>query len=133
MKTRREFISKTSMAALGAVTTTHSSQILAPGKELVHHVFFWLKNSGADADRNKLIEGLKTLKAIKTVKSLHIGTPAATEKRDVIDDSYDVSELIFFNSIENQNAYQTDPIHVKFVNDYGHLWERVVVYDSMGI
>ncbi|MGE0590002.1 MAG: Dabb family protein [Cyclobacteriaceae bacterium] len=133
MKTRREFIGKTSMAALGAVTVTQSSEIFPPSKSLVHHVFFWLKNSGADADRNKLIEGLKTLKAIKTVRSLHIGTPAATEKRDVIDNSYDVSELIFFNNIEDQNAYQTDPIHVKFVNDYSHLWEKVVVYDSMGI
>lgn len=121
------------MAALGAATITQSPQILAPGKSLVHHVFFWLKNSGSEAERNKLIEGLKTLKFIKTVKTLHIGTPASTEKRDVIDDSYDVSELIFFNSIEDQNLYQKDPIHVKFVNDYGHLWERVVVYDSMGI
>ncbi len=100
---------------------------------MIHHVFFWLKNAGSQADRQQLIEGLKTLSAIKAVKKLLIGTPAATEQRGVVDNSYDVSELMYFDNIEGQNAYQVDPIHKTFVEKYSHLWEKVVVYDMQVI
>jgi hypothetical protein len=100
---------------------------------MIHHVFFWLKNQGSQADRQQLIEGLKTLAGIKEVKKLLIGTPAATEQRGVVDNSYDVSELMYFDNIEGQNAYQVDPIHKAFVEKYSHLWEKVVVYDMQVI
>lgn len=98
---------------------------------VVHHVFFWLKNPGLEADRKQLIEGLKTLSAIKEVKDLLIGTPASTEKREVVDNSYDVSELMYFDSAKEQDAYQVHPIHKAFVKKYSHLWEKVVVYDML--
>ena len=81
------------------------------------------------ADRQQLIEGLKTLAGIKEVKKLMVGTPSPTEQRGVVDNSYDVSELMFFDSIEGQNAYQVHPIHKAFVEQYSHLWDKVVVYD----
>ncbi len=96
---------------------------------IVHHVFFWLKNAGNEADRAKLLEGLRTLAAIKHVSKLQVGIPASTEKREVVDNSYDVSELMYFESLEAQAAYQKDPIHLKFVENYSHLWAKVVVYD----
>jgi hypothetical protein len=60
---------------------------------MIHHVFFWLKTPSSKADRDQLIAGLNTLRAIDVVQQLHIGVPASTEKRDVVDNSYDVSEL----------------------------------------
>jgi hypothetical protein len=102
-------------------------------KQLAHHVFFWLKNPDSVDDRNKLIEGLRTLGSIKVIKKLHIGLPASTEKRDVVDNSYQVAELLFFDSIEDQNNYQSHPVHKKFVDDYSHLWSKVVVYDSLEV
>lgn len=98
---------------------------------MIHHVFFWLKNPGSKADRDALIAGLKTLKAVEVVQQLHIGVPASTEKRDVVDNSYDVSELMVFNSIADQKTYQDHPLHLKFVKDCSHLWAKVVVYDSI--
>ena len=98
---------------------------------LAHHVFFWLKNIGSESDRKLLATGIQTLNQIEEVKDLHIGFPASTEKRDVVDNSYDVCELIFFDSTEDQNTYQTHPIHQEFIKNYGHLWSRVVVYDSI--
>jgi hypothetical protein len=98
---------------------------------LIHHVFFWLKNPGSKTDRDQLIAGLNTLRAIEVVQQLHIGVPASTEKRDVVDNSYDVSELMFFTSVEDQKRYQDHPLHLKFVKDYAHLWRKVVVYDAM--
>lgn len=78
-----------------------------------------------------MIAGLNTLRAIQAVQQLHIGVPAATEKREVVDNSYDVSELMFFASLEDQKLYQDHPLHLKFVKDCGHLWRKVVVYDSV--
>lgn len=94
---------------------------------IVHHVFFWLKNP---ADAGKLLEGLKTLGAVPQVKQLLIGQPASTEKREVVDNSYHVSELMYFESLVAQKEYQDHPIHQKFIADYSTLWEKVVVYDT---
>ena len=125
---RRKFISKASLlAAVPLIFKTMPEK--SSSKPLVHHVFFWLKNPGSAADREKLIEGLNTLRAVKEVKQLLVGVPASTEKRDVVDNSYDVSELMFFDGVEAQLAYQIHPIHLAFVEKYSHLWAKVVVYD----
>jgi len=97
----------------------------------VHHVYFWLKNPDSEADRNKLIEGLQTLLKISAIQMAHIGTPASTN-REVIDRSYSVSWLLFFDNLEEEEVYQKHPIHLKFVENYSHLWKKVVVYDTEG-
>ena len=99
---------------------------------VIHHVFFWLKEPSSE-NLHQLLAGLQTLKNISTVRSIHIGTPAATEDRTVVDSSYSASELLFFDDLEGQQVYQDDPIHQKFIADCSHLWERVVVYDSIDI
>ena len=101
-------------------------------KSIIHHVFFWLKNPSPE-DLQKLLTGLKTLEGIKTVRKLHIGVPASTEKRDVVDNSYHASELMFFDNLEDQEAYQNDPIHKKFIEDCSQLWKKVVVYDVQNV
>jgi hypothetical protein len=96
---------------------------------VVHHVFFWLKNPKSKDDLARLLTGLRTLGGIETVKAIHIGVPAETEQRGVVDSSYSASEILCFDDVAGQNAYQVHPIHKKFVADCEHLWERVVVYD----
>jgi len=125
---RRDFIATASLLAATPLINDKMSNNPAATK-VVHHVFFWLKNPGSETDRNQLVEGLKTLKAIKEVKQLLIGTPASTEKREVVDNSFDVSELMYFDNVEGQNAYQVHAVHKAFVDKYSHLWEKVVVYD----
>lgn len=135
-QSRRTFIA--SAVALTASAVTASALPTIPmekkdKKQLAHHVFFWLKNPESTADRDKLIEGLRTLAKIETIKKLHIGIPASVEKRDVVDSSYHVSELMFFDDVAGQNTYQVHPIHQKFIADYGHLWSKVIVYDAMEV
>ncbi|RYE56877.1 MAG: Dabb family protein [Sphingobacteriales bacterium] len=96
-----------------------------------HQVFFWLRNKDSKQDLDQLIAGVKTLANIPTVAKLWVGVVASTEVREVVDSSWSVSELMFFNDLEGQQAYQTHPIHLEFVKNYSHLWERVVVYDSI--
>lgn len=101
--------------------------------KLVHHVFFWLKNPDSKEDLDRLLAGIRKLGAIETVRGLHVGVPASTEKRPVVDNSYSASELIVFDSVEDQNAYQTHPLHMKFVEDCSALWSKVVVFDSISV
>jgi hypothetical protein len=96
----------------------------------IHHVFFWLKNPERKEDAFQLIEGLKKLSAAPTIKDFHIGIPAATN-REVIDNSYAVSWLLLFKNKEDQDIYQTDPMHLKFIEECSHLWNKVIVYDTI--
>ena len=127
---RRPFLMAGVAAAAGAAGTT---TMAAANPPLVHHVFFWLKRPDSKEDREKLIAGLRTLAKIETVRGIHIGVPASTEKRDVVDNSFSVSEILYFDDVEGQNAYQVHPIHEQFVADCSHLWERVVVYDAIAV
>lgn len=95
----------------------------------IHHVFFWL-NENNELNRNKLIEGLEKLSTVKTIIHFHIGIPAGTN-RDVIDNTYSISWALFFNTPEDQESYQTDPIHLNFVKEYSHLWKKVKVFDTI--
>ena len=117
---------------LAAGVASSAAAADAPGAPtLIHLVFFWLKNAGSRVDRDQLIAGLNALRGIEVIQQLHVGVPASTEKRDVVDNSYDVSELMVFKSVEDQKTYQDHPLHLKFVKDCGHLWAKVVVYDSI--
>ncbi|HSR38242.1 MAG TPA: Dabb family protein [Phnomibacter sp.] len=96
---------------------------------IIHHVFFWLKEPDNNTHAEQLKKGLQTLAAIPQVQQLIIGVPASTEKREVVDNSWQVSELMYFQSLEDQAAYQVHPVHKAFVEQYSYLWSKVVVYD----
>lgn len=127
---RRKFLS--TMTAITVGSTAIGMPISSKPKKygISHQVYFWLKNPESEEDRQKLVEGIKTLGKIKTVREMHIGIVAATEKRSVIDESWGVSELLFFDDIAGEAQYQTDLIHVNFVKNYSHLWSKVVVYNA---
>jgi hypothetical protein len=98
-----------------------------------HHVFFWLNDPQNADDRATFEEGLRQLLEIPEIKQAHIGFPANVGQRSVVDGSYTYSYLVMFDNIEGHNIYQDHPIHLKFIDDYKHLWSRVVVYDSEAI
>jgi len=129
MNNRRTFIA--AAAGLAAATTTGAAAPVNAIPKLVHHVFFWLKNPDSKEDLAKLLAGLRTLANIETVRAAHFGVPASTEKRDVVDNSFSASEILFFDDLAGQKIYQDHPIHKQFVADCSHLWQRVVVYDAI--
>ena len=128
---RREFVKKSALAVAAAPAAVATEEAGRKKSLLVHHVYFWLKKPGNEADTAKLIEGLESLLSIPTIKLAHIGRPADTD-RGVIDRSYAISWLCFFKDLADEEIYQKHPTHLKFVENYAHLWERVVVYDSVG-
>ncbi len=96
----------------------------------IHHVYFWLHNPNSQEDLQALVNGLRDLSATPSIHQHHIGVPAAT-RREVIDSSYAVSWMLIFNTKEDQDSYQSDPLHLQFIDKCAHLWRKVVVYDSI--
>lgn len=96
----------------------------------IHQVYFYLKNTNSLEDRDKLVEGLEKLSKVSTIQQHYIGFPASTN-RPVIEKGYAVSWTCMFNNMEDEEQYQQDPIHLKFIEEYGHLWEKVIVYDAV--
>ena len=130
---RRTFIATTALLGSGLAASALPAVKAEDKKGIIHHVFFWLKNPGSKEDLAKLIAGLKTLQKIETVREIHIGVPASTEKREVVDNSYSASEILFFDDLAGQKIYQDHPIHKKFIEDCSQLWEKVIVYDAMDV
>ena len=127
-QSRRKFVKQSVAAGLGAGLPVTE---IAPKEMFVHHVLFYLKNAGSEADKAKLLEGLNKLAKCPTIKLVHIGTPAATN-REFIDRNYTFSWMCFFDSPEDEESYQKHPIHDDFRTNYAHLWEKVVIYDAIG-
>lgn len=97
----------------------------------IHTVFFWMKKGVTEEEKADFVKnGLGKLAKAPTIYKVYYGPPAMSD-RDVVDDSFDVAWVCHFKSKEDQDAYQIEPIHLKFVEDYQHLWDKVKVYDNL--
>lgn len=133
MESRRNFVAKVaaSMAATSLMTVSNTVVASEPIKNtFVHHVFFWLKEPDSQDARKQFEKGLSDLTKVPQIQSYHIGKPVGSS-RDVVDGSYTYSYMTFFKNKEDQDIYQTHPIHLKFIKDCQHLWTKVIVYDAM--
>lgn len=134
MENRRNFVMKIAagMAATSFMSASgHANASEVPMKNVfVHHVFFWLKDPKNPEARTQFENGLHELITVPEIRSSHIGIPVEST-REVVDDSFTYSYMAFFRNKEDQVVYQTHPIHLKFIEDCQHLWEKVIVYDAM--
>ena len=94
----------------------------------VHTVYFWLKDT---SNLLHFTEGIKGLARISHLRDVHVGTPVPSDK-PIVESSYHVSLLTLFNSKADHDAYQVDPIHQDFLDNYVKQFvERVMVTDSI--
>lgn len=109
--------------------------IITPEQEevkigFIHNVYFWLKK---DADPEIIetfkSEALPALAEVSSIQKVYWGPPAMTD-RSVVDNSYDVAWITMFADSAGHEAYQIDPIHLKFVEEYSDIFEKVAVYDN---
>ncbi len=137
MKNRRSFIKKSSaalaLAGLSTVAKNAEAGEVKITKALMHHVFFWLKEPNNQAHREQFEKALDALLKVETIKLSHVGIPAATEERGVVDNTYTYSYMVMFDTLEDQFVYQKHPIHLKFIEENSDLWNKVVVYDVVDI
>jgi hypothetical protein len=95
----------------------------------LHTVLFWLRDNLTQAEKEQFEKGLAELTTIGTVKTKFFGKPAAT-RRPVIDTSYSYQLVLGFDDIKGHDAYQTDPIHLKFLTACAPFWTKVLIYDA---
>lgn len=137
MSNRRKFIQRVSAGLALATFFPFGRKAEAKGIQikgtLVHHVFFWLKDPNNPEVRRKFEKALEELLKVETIKLSHVGVPASTEEREVVDHTYTYSVMTFFDSQEGQDIYQVHPIHLKFIEENSQLWSKVVVYDSVDL
>ncbi len=98
---------------------------------LVHTVYFWLKPELTAAQLADFRRGVESLGGIKAVDKIYVGTPAATGKRPIIDDTYSYALTVICHDVAGHDAYQVDPIHLAFVNSFKTFWTKVQIYDAM--
>lgn len=135
MKSRRTFL-KGSLASIGLLSLpflskkTNATEMKIVLKDrFIHHVYFWLKEPDSQAACKRFEKGLQLLVSIPEIKMYHTGK-AVPSDREVVDDSFTYSYMAVFNTKEDQDTYQVHPTHLKFVEEYGDLWEKVIVYDA---
>ncbi len=98
---------------------------------MIHTVYFWFKDEVPQERKVAFEKDLAELGKVPSIQSYYYGPPAPTENRDVVDSSYDMAINVHFASVEDEAAYQIDPIHLKFVEECKDLWDKVVVYDNI--
>jgi len=98
---------------------------------LTHQVYFWLKEPDSIDAQALLKAGLQRLLTIETIHSGHIGIPAATAAREVVDHSYSFAYYTTFATLQDHEVYQSHPTHLEFVRNCEQLWAKVKVYDYL--
>ena len=128
MTTRRNFIQK---SGLIAVTASLGTSPATTPMTFIHHVLFWAKNPGNEAEKTQLFKALKSLGTLPMIQSAHVGKPIVTDfDKPVTEASYSFSVVLVFDSAEKEKEYLYHPLHKKFIDDNNHLWGKVQVIDS---
>lgn len=126
---RRKFIKQSSGTLLLA---TPLSAVAAQAKPaILHYVLFWLKPGLTEKQVKEFTGFFEELRKIKLIKSLSYGRAAGTTKRDVVDNTFTYAMLAGFDSIADQDRYQTDPAHEAAIKKYSGFWQKVVVHDAI--
>lgn len=97
---------------------------------LTHIVVFWLKKDISEKELSTFENQVRSLENISSVEQIHVGKPASTMKRPVIDDSFDFCLTVVLKDIAAHDTYQQDPLHLDFIKNCSHMWEKVKIYDA---
>jgi hypothetical protein len=96
----------------------------------IHNVIFWLRKDLTATERDLFATEVRRLAQIAYLERGYVGTPAATEHRQVTDHSFDFATSLHFKSLEDHEFYQTKcQDHARFVATCKSFWERVIIYD----
>ncbi len=101
--------------------------------QFVHTVFFWFREPQNATHRSLFEASIKRfMNDSDYVSGWHVGTPAGTD-RQVVDNSYTYCLSVTFPSAADQDKYQVEPAHLRFIDECHQYWDRVQVYDSIPI
>lgn len=94
----------------------------------VHSVYFWLREDLTEDEIKRFENALQSLVSIDSVKSGYLGLPASTN-RPIIDRSYSYGLICVFEDQAAHDAYQIDPEHERFREEFAPYWSDIKIYD----
>lgn len=97
-----------------------------------HVVFFWLNHPEDQEERKLFLKNLREFISLMDIPDAHIGVPAETY-REVVENSYQYALNLGFENKAAHDAYQEHDLHKQFIGKSAHLWNRVLVYDSVTV
>jgi len=97
---------------------------------IIHQVYFWLKEDITAEEEADFMEFFRILKTVPGIKSIYIGKPAPTNPRPVVDNSFSYSITVMYDDLAAINVYEVDPIHLDAIDKYKKYWIKVEVRDS---
>ena len=98
----------------------------------VHNVIFYLKKDTPPAKLEAMIADCHSvLGKISGVRGVWAGRPAEKATPDFIVKDYQLGLLVLFDNYEGLKTYLDEPTHLKFVETYMPIIEKVQVYDYM--
>ncbi|MEZ2416152.1 Dabb family protein [Muriicola sp. E247] len=123
-----------SLVAIFLLNCKNESQLNADfNPAFVHSVYIWLKDPGSAEDRAAFELSMQTfMNNSLYAKTKFLGTPPKAT-REIVDDSYTYNLIVTFTSAEDQDKYQKEEAHLRFIEESEHLWEKVLIYDAIGL
>lgn len=99
----------------------------------VHSVYIWLKNPNSAEDRAAFEASMdRFMERSLYAKTKFLGTPPKAT-REIVDDTYTYNLIVTFASAEEQDLYQTEKAHLDFIEESNHLWDKIAIYDALGL
>ena len=121
---------RTLLVVVLAVASGMAASAVAADPQMAHMVFFTLKEP-SDANQQKLMAACKEhLSQHDGTVYFSVGTLAKDLKREVNDQDFHVALHLVFESKAAHDKYQTDPRHLRFIDENSRLWGKVRVFDS---
>ncbi len=99
----------------------------------VHSVYIWLKNPDSTEDKAAFEASMERfMERSLYAKTKFLGRPPKAT-REIVDDTYTYNLIVTFASAEDQDRYQTEKAHLDFIEESNHLWDKIVIYDALGL
>ena len=139
---RKKFLSSLALAGVGGTIFTSclnsedKSQMkdthagFSPGF-IFHSVYFWLKDGINKEEEKDFLNFFEILKKVPGIESCHIGKPAATNPRPVVDNTFSYHIMLTFANMEAITKYETHPDHLAGIDQYSKYWKKVDVNDTL--
>lgn len=139
---RKKFLSSLALVGVGSTVLTSclssgeksENTNTHPGFQagfIFHSVYFWLKDGINQEEEKDFLNFFEILKKISGVESCHIGKPAATNPRPVVDNSFSYHIMLTFANMEAITKYETHPDHLAGIDQYSKYWQKVEVKDTL--
>ncbi len=118
------------MGSCSSAATAQDTNSQFVSGRILHTVYFWLKDGITNEEEEDFLQFFEELQKIPGILTFHVGKPASTTNRDVVDNSFQYSIFVLFNSIDEITVYEKHPDHLAAAEKYSKYWTKVAVRDS---